>query len=72
MRDRHDEMVSAYPMNGEEFAIKHDVVGLALRNMLRSHPDLVAGHREGKHYRIDRGIEARIIAHREFQGLPKR
>jgi hypothetical protein len=59
-------------INAEELAEKHGVQGLALRNMLRTHPDLTPGHQWHEHYRIDAEVEARIVAHPEFQGLPKR
>jgi hypothetical protein len=59
-------------INAEELAEKHGVQGLALRNMLRAHPDLTPGHHWHEHYRIDAEVEARIVAHPEFQGLPKR
>lgn len=59
-------------INAEELAEKHGVQGLALRNMLRAHPDLTPGHHWHEHYRIDAEAEARIVAHPEFQGLPKR
>lgn len=63
-----------YPdaINAEELAEKHGVQGLALRNMLRAYPDLTPGHHWHEHYRIDAEVEARIVAHPEFQGLPKR
>jgi hypothetical protein len=60
-----------YPLNGQEFADKHGVEGLPLRNMLRKHPDLVGEHSKWEHYQIDRGTEARILAHPEFQALPR-
>jgi hypothetical protein len=59
-------------INAEELAEKHGVQGLALRNMLRAHPDLTPGHQWHEHYRIDAEVEARIVAHPEFRGLPKR
>lgn len=59
-------------INAEQLADKHGVQGLALRNMLRAHPELTPGHEWHEHYRIDAEIEARIVAHPEFQGLPKR
>ena len=59
-------------INAEELAEKHGVQGLALRNMLRSHPDLTPGHEWHEHYRIDAETEARIVNHPDFQGLPKR
>jgi hypothetical protein len=59
-------------MNAEELAEKHGVQGLALRNMLRAHPDLTPGHHWHEHYRIDVEVETRIVAHPEFQTLPKR
>lgn len=66
-----DPDVPPYPLNGEEFAAKHRVEGLPLRNMLRRHPDLVDGHEKWEDYRIDRDAEARILAHPEFQALPR-
>jgi len=60
-----------YPLNGQEFADKHGVEGLPLRNMLRKHPGLVDGHNKWEHYQIDRDTEARILAHPEFQALPR-
>lgn len=59
-------------LNAEQLAEKHGVDGLALRNMLRAHPELTPGHERHEHYRIDAEVEARIVAHPEFQGLPKR
>ena len=44
-----DPDVPPYPLNGEEFAAKHRVEGLPLRNMLRRHPDLVDGHEKWEH-----------------------
>jgi hypothetical protein len=63
--------VDPYPLNGQEFADKHHVEGLPLRNMLRRHPELVDNHEKWEHYRIDRDTEARILAHPEFQALPR-
>jgi hypothetical protein len=67
-------LLAAHPqeINAEELAEKHGVQGLALRNLLRAHPELTPGHEWHEHYRIDAETEARIVAHREFQGLPKR
>ena len=45
---------------------------LALRNMLRAHPELTPGHEHGDDYRIDSDAEARIVSHPEFQGLTRR
>jgi hypothetical protein len=61
----------SHPLNGEEFAAKHGVEGLPLRNMLRHHPSLAGEHEKWEHYRIDRDAEARILAHPEFQALPR-
>jgi signal transduction histidine kinase len=60
-----------YPLNGQEFADKHGVEGLPLRNMLRRHPSLAGEHEKWEHYRIDRDAEALIVAHPEFQALPR-
>jgi hypothetical protein len=59
-------------MNAEQMAEKHDLDGLALRNMLRDDPDLTPGHRFRGHYRIDAETEARIMRQPKFQGLRKR
>jgi hypothetical protein len=59
-------------INAEELTEKHGVQGLALRNLLRARPELTPGHEWHEHYRIDAEVEARIVAHPEFQGLPKR
>jgi hypothetical protein len=59
-------------INAEELAEKHGVQGLALRNMLRAHPELTPGHEHGDDYRIDSDAEARIVSHPEFQGLTRR
>jgi hypothetical protein len=59
-------------INAEELAEKRGVQGLALRNMLRAHPELVPDHQWHEHYRIDAKTEARIVTHPKFQGLPKR
>ena len=61
----------SYPLNGEEFAAKHGVEGVALRNMLRSHRDLAGDHEKWEYYRIDRDTEVRILACVEFQALPR-
>jgi hypothetical protein len=58
--------------NAEQLAERHGVQGLALRNLLRVHPELTPGHEWHEHYRIDAETEARIVSHPEFQGLPKR
>jgi hypothetical protein len=59
-------------INAEQMSEKYCVDGLALRNLLRAHPELVPDHQWHEHYRIDAETEARIVAHPEFQGLPKR
>jgi hypothetical protein len=61
-----------YPMTGEDMARKYVVQGLALREMLRAHPELTPGHEWHERYRIDAETEARIVAHPDFQGLPRR
>ena len=63
-----DRDVAPYPLNGQEFADKHRVEGLPLRNMLRRHRDLVDGHEKWEHYRIDRDAEVRILAHPDKMG----
>lgn len=59
-------------INAEQLAEKRGVQGLALRNLLRAHPELTPGHEWHRHYRIDAETEARIVSHPEFQGLLKR
>jgi hypothetical protein len=59
-------------IDAEELAERHGVQGLALRNMLRAHPDLVPGHQWHESYRIDPETAALIVNHPEFQRLPKR
>jgi hypothetical protein len=59
-------------VNAEQLAEKHGVQGLALRNLLRAHPELTPGHEWHEHYRIDAATEDRIVSHPEFQGLPRR
>jgi hypothetical protein len=64
--------VDPQEINAEQLAEKHGVQGLALRNLLRAHPELTPGHEWHEHYRIDAETEALIVGHPEFQGLPKR
>ena len=59
-------------ISAEELAEKHGVQGLALRNMLRAHPELTPGHEWHERYRIDADTGTRIVTPPEFQGLPKR
>ena len=59
-------------INAEALAEKFGIKGLALRNMLRAHPELVPGHVWHEQYRIDAETEARIVSHPEFQTLRRR
>jgi hypothetical protein len=62
----------AHEINAEELAEKHGVRGLALRNVLRAHPNLTPDDKHREQYRIGPATEARIIAPSEFRGLSKR
>jgi hypothetical protein len=53
-------------------AKKYGVRGVALRNLLRAHPELTPEHKWHQHYRIDAETEARIVEHPEFRDLPRR
>jgi len=59
-------------INAEALAEKFGIQGLALRNMLRAHPELVPGHVWHEQYRIDAETEAGIVSHPEFQALRRR
>ena len=70
---RHDLLaVDPQEINAEQLAENHGVQGLALRNLLRAHPEMTPGHDWHEHYRIDAETEAGIVSHPAFQRLPKR
>ena len=50
----------------------HGVDGLALRNLLRAHPELTSDHEWHEPYEITPEIEAKILALPDFQGLRRR
>ncbi len=51
-------------INAEELAEKHGVQGLALRNMLRAHPDLTPGHKYRHTWLLAQARAGRIPHHR--------
>lgn len=55
-----------------ELAEKHGVDVVALREMLRAHPDLRSGDDFRTHKLIDADVEARIVSHPDFSRLPRR
>ena len=58
-----------YPITAAELARRLKVNGKRLRDVLRAHPELVAGHRPNEHYRIDRDAEQTIRQRPEIRVL---